>query len=150
MTLRAILLALLTATPVLADDVCHDIDSRSGWQAADFPTGLVQGIRSSGFWSVEPGLIAAGTQGHGGMDGKQLEARPESRPNPGASYGALLVRFEVQGTEQTMDWARFHGAIEMAGAFNMNLDVIEFRINEGDAHLSDNDGVLKVCFRYLD
>ncbi|SMX40687.1 hypothetical protein [Maliponia aquimaris] len=141
---------VLIAPPAFAADVCHQIDARAGWQVAEFPPGLVQDIRSTGFWSVQPGLDPAGTQGHGGLDGKGLEDRRESRPHLEAFYGALLVRFEVAGAARTMDWARFHGAIRQAGTFNMNLGRIEFRINEGDAVLDDNTGVLTVCFRYAD
>ncbi|MBV7394428.1 hypothetical protein [Mameliella sediminis] len=142
--------ACVIAAPAFAADVCHDIDATQGWQAADFPNGLVQDVRSSGFWSVAPGLTPAGTQGHGGQDAKSLDARAESRPNASAHYGALLVRFEVAGAVQKMEWSRFHGAITQAGVFNMNIGRIEFRINEADADLSDNDGVLTVCFRYAD
>ncbi|MGP6087087.1 hypothetical protein [Antarctobacter jejuensis] len=145
---RALCLTAFLASPALAGDVCHDIDARQGWQAADFPAGLVQGVHATGFWSVAPDLVPAGTNGHGGMDGKMLETRAEARQLVSARYGALLVRFDVQGAAQTMDWARFHSAIDMAGTFNMNLDVIEFRINEGNADLTDNSGALSVCFRY--
>ena len=150
MKTRAALLAMLAATPALAADVCHEIDASEGWQSAVFPAGLEQDVRSSGFWSVEPGLDPAGTQGHGGTGGETLTDRPDTRPHPGSLHGALLVRFEIAGALQMMDWARFHEAIGQAGAFNMNLDLIEFRINEDDATLGDNEGALTVCFRYAD
>lgn len=146
----ALWLGLIAAPPALAGDVCHEIDSQAGWQTAVFPPGLVQEVRSTGFWSIAPGLDPAGTQGHGGMNGKQLQDGPETRPHVEALHGALLLRFEIAGTTRTMDWARFHGAISQAGAFNMNLGKIEFRINEGDAALDDNSGALTVCFRYAD
>lgn len=142
----ALTLVLVAATPAMAADICHQIDARSGWQAAGFPPGLVQEVRSSGFWSVAPGLDPAGTQGHGDADEIALAAPLF----PDARHGALLVRFEIAGAARTMDWARFHGAITQAGAFNMNLGQIEFRINEGDGLLADNDGALTVCFRYED
>ncbi|WP_421906352.1 hypothetical protein [Mameliella sp.] len=144
------LIAALLAGPAWAGDVCHDIDATQGWQDAEFPAGLVQDVRSTGFWSVAPGLTPAGTSGHGELDAKALAARPEARPLVSALHGALLVRFEVAGTRQEMDWARFHGAIQQVGSFNMNVDSIAFRINEGDADLADNDGALTVCFRYSD
>ncbi|MBV6634502.1 MAG: hypothetical protein KI788_01185 [Mameliella sp.] len=147
---RLALIAALLAGPAWAGDVCHDIDARLGWQDADFPAGLVQDVRSTGFWSVEPGLTPAGTQGHGGPEAKALATRPEARPRVSASHGALLVRFEVAGAAQEMEWTRFYGAIQQAGAFNMNVDSIAFRINEDDADLADNDGALTVCFRYID
>lgn len=147
---RLALIAALFAGPAWAGDICHDIDASLGWQVADFPLGRVQDVRSTGFWSVEPGLTPAGTQGHGGPEAKALAARPEARPLRSARHGALLVRFELAGAAQEMDWARFYGAIQQAGTFNMNLDSIAFRINEGDAELADNEGALTICFRYID
>ena len=148
--MRGLALLALLSSPAFAADICHDIVAVEGWQAAAFPAGLVQDVRSSGFWSVDPAMAPAGTQGHGGMDAKALTDRAETRPFPGAHYGALLVRFQAGGTAQVMDWARFHGAISQSGVFNMNVEEIAFRINEGDAVLADNEGALTVCFRYLD
>ncbi|WP_417207554.1 hypothetical protein [Antarctobacter sp.] len=148
--MKALVLTALLASPALAGDVCHEIDAAQGWQAAAFPAGQVQEVRSNGFWSVAPALTPAGTQGHGGPDAKDLSARPETRPFPGAHYGALLVRFEAAGQAQVLDWARFHGAIRQSGVFNMNVDQIAFRINEGDGVLADNSGALTVCFHYID
>lgn len=149
--MRALAILALTVGPALAGDVCHDIDANDAWQTVAFPSGLVQDIRNSGFWTVDADLTPAGTQGHGGMDAKSLTTdRPETRPLPSAQYGALLVRFQAGDTAQVMDWARFHGAVSQSGTFNMNIGEIAFRINEGDADLADNDGTMTVCFRYID
>jgi hypothetical protein len=150
MKLRALILTVLSTSPAVAGDVCHDVLATQGWQVAEFPSGMVQDVRSSGFWSVAPGLGKAGTQGHGPLDAKDLAARPESRVETRAQHGALLVRFEAGGTLRVMPWGQFHGAIQQAGAFNMNIGQIEFRINEDDRQIADNAGRLTVCFRYLD
>ncbi|MBT54294.1 MAG: hypothetical protein CMF72_12975 [Mameliella sp.] len=148
--MRALALTALLASPALAADTCHDIDAAQGWQTAAFPAGLVQDVRSSGFWSVDPALTPAGTQGHGGPDATALATRSDSRPLPEARFGALLVRFEAADQVQVMDWARFHGATRQSGVFNMNVDAIAFRINEDDAALANNSGTMTVCFRYQD
>ncbi len=149
-SLRVAIISLLSLSPAMASDVCHDIDSTEGWQKMVFPDGPVEDIRSTGFWSVEPGLTPAGTQGHGAVDAKALEARAETRPDIAAAYGALLVRFDVADTTLVMPWTKFHGAIQQAGTFNMDVGQIHFRINEGDMSLSDNSGLLTICFRYGD
>lgn len=146
--MKALALTALLASPALAADVCHDIDAGAGWQSAEFPAGLVQDVRSSGFWSVDPALTPAGTQGH--SDATALAPRSDPRPFADARIGALLVRFEAAGQAQVMDWTRFHAAISQSGVFNMNVDAIAFRINEGDADLADNSGTMTVCFRYQD
>ncbi|SNS88165.1 hypothetical protein [Antarctobacter heliothermus] len=148
--MRALALTALLASPALAADVCHDINAGAGWQVMTVPAGQVQGVRSSGFWSVDPALTPAGTQGHGGPDATVLATRTDPRPFSDARFGALLVRFEAAGQAQVMDWTRFHGAVSQSGVFNMNVGQIAFRINEGDAELADNDGTLTVCFEYLD
>lgn len=151
----AALAVMIAASPIAAADLCHQIEATEGWQTQAFPNGLVQDVRSSGFWSIAPNLAEAGTQGHGGLghgglDAKTLEARPENRPVVAAGHGALLVRFEIAGQMRVMPWAQFHGAIQQSGVFNMNLAEIAFRINEADDDLADNSGALTLCFRYVD
>jgi hypothetical protein len=148
---RLALALVMAAAPVAAADVCHEISATAGWQAGAFPEGLVQVLYAQGFWTTRAGELGpVGTRGHGGDAGKMLFDEGAARIDPNAGHGALLVRFEIAGETRMMPWSRLLAFTEQSGAFNMNLDRMEFRINEGDDLLDDNDGAITVCLRYVD
>ncbi|CUH78446.1 hypothetical protein [Tropicibacter naphthalenivorans] len=146
--MRLIAALCLLAAPAVASEVCHPIVATQGWQTVEFPAGLVQGIRSEGFWTVLDGTLGpAGTNGHTGTLAADLNPDNHPRIDEDAGHGALLVRIPL-AQERVMTWKTLTGFVTNAGAFNMNLGALHFRINEADSHLADNAGQINVCFTY--
>lgn len=149
--MRLLTLLACLASPVLAEDICQDVDARSGWQVMPLRSGVVQSLHTTGFWTTEAGTLGhVGTNGHTDPETRgQLDAAP-SRPVSDAARGALLVRFKVGDAVQSMSWARLVAYTQASGAFNMDIGQMEFRINEHDDHLADNEGQIEVCLRYAE
>lgn len=151
MSLRLTVFLSLMAGPVLAGDICHDVDAKTGWQTISFPMGIVDTIFAKGTWSVDAGASAlVGPQGYNGDVGQALIDAGPIRPFTSAPYGALLYHIEANGRDDVGPWRIFKNTLDQAGPFRMNGGIISFRINEADDALSNNTGKIEICARYQD
>ena len=131
-------LAVLLALPqnVLAQQSCIDISSREGWQRIEFQGEFRPYISDvSGGWTVDSRSFSlVGPSGHAGADSDRLAPFDEYKYNREFNFGALLSRSA-------------NGQVVAVGqGSHMATRSMDFRINDSDGTLADNDGNLQVCF----
>ena len=138
------LTACCLSAPAHASDYqeCMNISARMGWQEVYFEFDLTPRITTiSGQWTVDSrNFPAVGTDGHQGDAAARLEPFSQYKYSPQYNFGALLVRSRetpdrvLQGAQSLPLWSRY----------------MQFRINDSNPTLGDNDGQLRVCFAPLD
>lgn len=135
---------------------CYEIDATQGWQRLslavfdtpellvfDHDTPNLPGERSARpiwlgktGWTVDAASYAkAGQAGHQGRAAAALDAWSRYKYEPSLPFGTLLAR--------TPDGRLF--AVTAERSAPPGRQVLDFRINDADAALGDNDGFLVVC-----
>jgi len=118
---------------------CVFVDSRKGWQRYTFnrPVESVWSIKQQ--WSVDgDNYGAVGPLGHRGAAARALKSNSQSKYIKVYPFGALMISLR----------ARQFYWLAGPGIFQQPVKELQLRINEADKALGNNDGKLKVCFRY--
>lgn len=126
---------------------CRPVNARNGWQRLSMQPSKIEGIRTRGAWSVDAGRFAAvGPEGHLGSAAVALAPYSKYKIAGKEPFGALLLRLP---DGRLASYSGFKGLLARAAASGsqiaFNGQWIDFRINDSDASLGDNDGFITVC-----
>ena len=118
--------------------VCVDISSRQGWQEVHFEGGRQARLVSiEGGWTVDSNAYSrVGAVGHLGDAAARLEPFSGYKYRPQFNFGALLARSSANTVR----------IVRAEPGMSLWAEGTQFRINDSDATLGDNSGVLTLCF----
>jgi len=126
--------------------MCMHVDARKGWQQMTLPGGDLLDVGYDGNWTVDAAHYAGvGAQGHTGEDAEKLAPFSRYKYTNSQNFGALLVR--IPGRQEPLTFRELVRNVEMARKRSKPFKVynLGFRINDSDASLKDNSGLLGVC-----
>lgn len=118
--------------------VCVDISARQGWQEVRFEdNGRPQLVSIEGGWTVDANAYdRVGATGHLGDAAARLEPFSGYKYRPQFNFGALLTRSSANPVQ----------VVRAEPGMTLWAQGAQFRINDSDATLGDNAGVLTLCF----
>lgn len=126
--------------------MCMHVDARKGWQQMKLPGGDLLDIGYDGSWTVDTAHYeGVGAQGHTGEDAEKLAPFSRYKYTNSQNFGALLVR--IPGRQEPLTFRELVRNVEMARKRSKPFKVynLGFRINDSDASLDDNSGLLGIC-----
>lgn len=116
--------------------VCVSVDSTKGWQRFNLPGNFTKITSLGGGWSVDTrSYQPVNASGHGGSDAQALTPYNQYKFDQRFPFGALLM-----ASSQGALW------IQAPTSLNSPFNAVDMRINDADNALSDNGGLLQVCF----
>lgn len=136
-----IVMACLLTGAANAQSGCVEIQSTQGWQSVQFFGAPVDIATISGSWTVDAAISRSGYAGHQGADAQRLEPFSAYKYDQNYAFGQLLLR--AQGRDQVIAPRPSIGNGQVTRIWGSGP--VEFRINDADAALGDNAGVLTVC-----